>query len=644
MASVRLFIGTGAQLRWVAVPKFGLRLWSLRLYRSQMYVLGTAGHVDHGKSTLVERLTGIDPDRFAEEKRRGLTIDLGFAWLTLPSGREVGLIDVPGHERFIKNMLSGAGGVSVCVFVVAANEGWKPQSAEHLAIADVLGIRHGVVALTKSDLVDVDTLELVKAEVEEKLEPSSLATAPVVPVSAVTGDGIEELRAELDRALDAAPPAPDLGRPRLWIDRVFTIAGSGTVVTGTLMGGSLRAGDEVQIAPEGRRARVRTIQSHKTEVSEVGPGNRVALNLAGLDRQGAQRGDAIVKPREWRTTSRIDALIRVSPSAITGRGHELTEKGAHLLYVGSAETPVRVKLLNATKIVGAEEGLAQLYLRDALPLGPGDRFVLRDAGRVLTFGGGVVLDPAPDLARRNDADHATLLERLRDAHPVDALRALLDTHGELDLDDALLRSGATEVPGAVVALGPRLVAPVRLQELQTRLHDALADQHNKHPLEKVMAREALRAELDLQPAVFDALLARSDDVKEEGAGVRLNTHQVGLDPKQQRARDELVERIESAGFQPPLAAQLNTDPALLKSLTDSGELVRIENFYLTATQANEARARVRSRIEDEGPVTVAQIRDLLGTSRKYAVPLCEWLDSTGATLRKGDLRLLGPHP
>ena len=609
-----------------------------------MHVLGTAGHVDHGKSTLVERLTGIDPDRFAEEKRRGFTIDLGFAWLTLPLGREVGLIDVPGHERFIRNMLSGAGGVSVCLFVVAANEGWKPQSAEHLAIADVLGIRHGVVALTKSDLVDADTLELVKAEVEEKLAPSSLASAPLVSVSALTGDGIDELLTELDKALATAPPTPDLGRPRLWIDRVFTIAGSGTVVTGTLMGGSMRTGDEVQIAPEGRRARVRTIQSHKTEVSEVGPGNRVALNLAGLDRQGAQRGDAIVKPRAWRTTSRIDALIRVSPSAITGRGHQLTEKGAHLLYVGSAETPVRVKLLNRTEIGGGEEGFAQLYLRDPLPLGRGDRFVLRDAGRVLTFGGGVVLDPAPDPTRRNDAGRIASLERLREAGPDDALRVLLEAHGELDVDGALVRSGAGQLPDDVVTLGPRLVAPVRLEELKTRLHEVLEQHHRARPLEKVMAREALRAGLGLEPAVFDALLAHSQDVREEGAGVRLATHEVGLDPQQRKARDELFERIESAGFQPPLAAQLPADPALLRSLTDSGELVRIENFYLTAAQANEARTRVRSRIQDEGPVTVAQIRDLLGTSRKYAVPLCEWLDSTGATLRKGDLRLLGPHP
>ena len=608
-----------------------------------MHVLGTAGHVDHGKSTLVERLTGIDPDRFAEEKRRGLTIDLGFAWLTLPSGQEVGLIDVPGHERFIKNMLSGAGGVSVCLFVVAANEGWKPQSAEHLAIVDVLGIRHGVVALTKSDLVDGDMLDLARAEVEDKLEASSLAGAPIVPVSAPAGQGIPELLAELDDAVRAAPPAPDLGRPRLWVDRVFTVAGSGTVVTGTLMGGSFRTGDDVELSPQGRRARVRAIQSHKKDLDTVGPGNRVAVNLAGLERRGAQRGDAVVAPRRWRTTSRVDVLLRVSPAALTGRSHELTEKGAHLLYVGSAETPVRVKLLDAPTISSGEEGFAQLYLRDPLPLGRGDRFVLRDAGRVMTFGGGIVLDPAPSPARRVDPRHLALLERLRDGDASHALRTLIEAHGELALEDALARSGAAAVPEDLIQLGPRVISPPRLDELQTRLRQALGEHHRNRPLEKVMGREALRAELDLEPAVFDGLLAITEDVHEEGAGVRLATHAVGLDPRQQRARDELVAEIEIAGFQPPLAAQLKADSALLRALTESGELVRIENFYLTAAQANEARARVRSRIEEEGPVTVAQIRDLLGTSRKYAVPLCEWLDSTGATLRRGDLRVLGPH-
>src|SRR5918999_812716 len=261
-----------------------------------MQVVGTAGHVDHGKSTLVERLTGIDPDRFAEEKRRGLTIDLGFAWLRLPSGREIGLVDVPGHERFIKNMLAGAGGISVCLFVVAANEGWKPQSAEHLSILEVLGVSSGVVALTKSDTVTPDDLELARLDVEEHLAASTLGSAPIVPCSAITGDGIPDLVAALDEVVRTSPPARDAGRPRLWVDRVFTIAGAGTVVTGTLAGGSFSVGDAVEIAPEGRRARIRTIQSHKKEAASIEPGNRVALNLAGLEREGAERGDAIVLP------------------------------------------------------------------------------------------------------------------------------------------------------------------------------------------------------------------------------------------------------------------------------------------------------------------------------------------------------------
>lgn len=358
-----------------------------------MHVIGTAGHVDHGKSALVERLTGIDPDRFAEEKRRGLTIDLGFAWLTLPSGEEIGLIDVPGHERFIKNMLAGAGGISLCLFVVAANEGWMPQSAEHLAIVDVLGISSGVVALTKADTLDDGDLDLVRVEIEERLAHSSLAGAPIVACSAITGSGIDELVAEIDRVVAAATLPPDEGRPRLWVDRVFTMAGAGTVVTGTLAGGSLSVGDEVEIAPDRRRARIRTIQTHKRDVPAIPPGDRVALNLAGLERQGAARGNAVVRPGQWRPTQRVDALIRVLPRDVSGAEHEVSERGAHLLYVGSAETPIRLKLLETDRVRAGESALAQIFLRDQLPLKRGDRFVLRDAGRVLTFGGGEVLDP-----------------------------------------------------------------------------------------------------------------------------------------------------------------------------------------------------------------------------------------------------------
>ncbi|MGH2747598.1 MAG: selenocysteine-specific translation elongation factor [Actinomycetota bacterium] len=604
-----------------------------------MHVIGTAGHVDHGKSTLVERLTGIDPDRFAEEKRRGLTIDLGFAWLRLPAGREIGLIDVPGHERFIKNMLAGAGGITVCLFVVAANEGWMPQSAEHLSALDVLGITSGVVALTKSDTVDEETLEIARVEVEEHIAHSTLAGAPVVACSATTGRGIDELVAALDTVIAAAPPAPDLGRPRLWVDRVFTVAGAGTVVTGTLAGGGFAVGEEVEIAPAGRRARIRTIQSHKKEVSSIGPGNRVALNLAGLERQGAERGDAIVGGDQWRNAARIAAWLRVLPAALSGHEHELSEKGAHLLYVGSAETPVRIKLLDADKLAAGETGFAQLYLRDPLPLRRGDRFVLRDAGRVRTFGGGEVLDPAPP--RRVSVE---LMERLREAAPEDALAALVESEGEIVAADALARSGAVEIPATVARLGPIAVSKGRLDELASVVRGALERHHENRPLERGLSREGLRAATGLGAGAFDALVARLDDVVEDGATVRLASFSVELAPEQRRARDALIDEISSAGFAPPVEKDLKADPALLRALVDAQELIKLGDFYLTRAQADEARRRVREHIESSGEITVAEIRDLLGTSRKYAVPLCEWLDQTGATRRRGDVRVLGPNP
>jgi selenocysteine-specific elongation factor len=608
-----------------------------------MQVIGTAGHVDHGKSTLVRRLTGIDPDRFAEEKRRGLTIDLGFAWLGLPSGREVGVVDVPGHERFVKNMLAGAGGITVCLFVVAANEGWMPQSAEHLAILDVLGVSHGAVALTKADTVDDETVALAAEEVAAKLAATTLAAVPVVPCSAVTGAGLAELLDALDAAVAAAPPAPDHGAPRLWVDRVFTIAGAGTVVTGTLNRGSLAAGEEVEIAPEGRRARVRAIQSHKKELAEVGPGNRVALNLAGLDRQGAARGDAVVKPGRWRATRRVDARIRVLPQDVSGSDVPLTEKGAHLLYAGSAETPVRLKLLGTSKVRPGEEAFAQLHLASALPLVRGDRFVVRDAGRVLTLGGGEVLDPLAPEARRSDAARRELLAELARSDDEAALAALVRDAGGLDAAEASFRSGATAPGAGVVRLGSWLVAEERRDELARTVIDTLRAHHERRPLERGAAREMLKPGLPLPPDAFDALLDSMPEVSQEGALVRLASHSVALRPEQEAARARVLEAIESAGFTPPGAAELPADGALLRALAESGDLVAIGDFYLTRSQADAAIAKVAASIGESGGVTVAQIRDLLGTTRKYAVPLCEWLDSSGVTRRRGDVRVLGPR-
>lgn len=607
-----------------------------------MHVIGTAGHVDHGKSALVEALTGIDPDRFEEEKRRGLTIDLGFAWLALPSGEEIGLIDVPGHERFIKNMLAGAGGISICLFVVAANEGWMPQSAEHLAALEVLGITSGVVAVTKSDTVDPETLEVVLAEVKERISRSSLAGAAIVSCSAVTGEGLERLVAAIDAVVTATPPPQDRHRPRLWVDRVFTMAGAGTVVTGTLAGGSLRVGQEVEISPGGRRSRVRALQTHKKEVSEIPPGDRVALNLAGLERGKARRGDAVVEPGRWRATTRVDAAVRVLGADLVGRAHELTEKGAHLLYVGSAETPVRIKLLGTDHLASGESGFAQLHLRDPLPLQRGDRFVLRDAGRVLTFGGGEVLDPLPGAARRGDGRRLSLLEKLAVADPSESLAAIVEAEGAVDAEEAWLRSGTREPPPGVAELRGLLVSRTRLEELKEKVRAIVSEYHARHPLERGLPKEHARAATDLGPDAFDSLLALIDDVVEDGPIVRLASFSVSLAPEQERTRAELVDKIDAAGFTPPLAHELGVDEGLLRALVDGSELVRIGDFYLTAGRAAEARSVVRSKIEEAGPLTVAAIRDLLGTSRKYAVPLCEWLDATGATRRQGDLRVLGP--
>jgi selenocysteine-specific elongation factor len=608
-----------------------------------MHVIGTAGHVDHGKSALIQRLTGIDPDRFEEEKRRGLTIDLGFAWLPLPSGNEIGVIDVPGHERFIKNMLAGAGGISVCLFVVAANEGWMPQSTEHLAILDVLGISSGVVALTKADTVDAATLDIARAEAEEHLARSGLAGAPVVAVSAVTGEGLEDLVVKLDEAVARAPAPEDRNRPRLWVDRVFSISGAGTVVTGTLAGGSLETDQEIELSPQGRHARIRSIQSHKKQLRSVGPANRVALNLVGLDRGSAQRGDAVVVPSDWRPTRVIDAKVRVLPEWAVGPDHVLTERGSHLLYVGSAEAPVRIKLLDSASLRPGDEGLAQLYLRDPLPLARGDRFVLRDAGRSLSFGGGEVLDPLATRTQRSNESRLALLRRLTGASETEALSALIEAEGLLDQHEAQLRVGLSSVPAGIATLDDLLVSPERLASLQSSVRTALAEHHSAQPLESGMPRVAVRAVVGLASGAFDALVQTLEDVESDGARLHLGSHAVSMSPEQQRQRNELVATIEAGGFTPPMTKDLGADPALLRALVESGDLVLIGDFYLTAAQAQQARRRVRSAIETEGPLTVAQIRDLLGTSRKYAVPLCEWLDQTGATLRQGDTRILGPQ-
>ncbi|MGC9334755.1 MAG: selenocysteine-specific translation elongation factor, partial [Anaerolineae bacterium] len=357
-----------------------------------MRVIGTAGHVDHGKSTLVRALTGIDPDRLKEEKEREMTIDLGFAWLTLPSGERVGIVDVPGHKDFIKNMLAGVGGIDAALFVVAADEGVMPQTREHLAILDLLQVRGGVVALTKTDLAeDEDWLELVEADLLEVLDGTVLDGAPIVRCSARTGQGLEALLAELDRYLATSAPRRDVGRPRLPVDRVFTIAGFGTVVTGTLSDGSLSAGQEVEIQPSGLKARIRGLQTHREKIEQAVPGSRVAINLTGVSTDEIQRGDVVTVPGWLQPTILIDCHLRYLPDA----PGPLKHNAAVGFFSGAAEAQARIRILGHRTMAPGDEGWVQVRLDTPLALGKGDRFIIRQPSPSVTIGGGIVVNPFP---------------------------------------------------------------------------------------------------------------------------------------------------------------------------------------------------------------------------------------------------------
>ena len=396
-----------------------------------MHVVATAGHVDHGKSTLIKALTGTDPDRLEEEKARGLTIDLGFAGTKLPSGRGVSFIDVPGHVRFLKNMLAGVGGVDACIFVVAATEGWKPQSEEHLRILSLLGIRHGIVALTKVGHVDDELATIAQMEIADRTDGTFLADAPIVPVDAIDGHGIDDLNAALDHLLDVTPTARDDKKPRLWIDRVFAAKGAGTVVTGTLTGGMVRVEDELTVLPQHTSVRVRGLQSQYADRTKVGPGNRVAANLSGVSHDQLRRGDVLVRPDDWHVTRTIDASLRVLESL----DRPVTRRGAHLLYLGSGEHPVRVRVLGPDAIEPGATGAVRMHLPIGLPLVPGDRFILRESGQGVTLGGGEILDvdPIVPASQANPDRDVERVVRERGRVDVDHLRRLTGEHRTPDV-------------------------------------------------------------------------------------------------------------------------------------------------------------------------------------------------------------------
>jgi selenocysteine-specific elongation factor len=568
-----------------------------------VHVVATAGHVDHGKSTLVEALTGTDPDRFAEEKARGLTIDLGFADTTLPSGAVLSLVDVPGHVRFIKNMLAGVGAVDACLFVVAATEGWKPQSEEHLRILELLGVAHGIVALTKIGPADDDLVELAHLELEERLAGTFLEGAPVIGTDAPTGIGIGELRAALDDLLAATPTAIDHGRPRLWIDRAFSARGSGTVVTGTLTGGRLRTDDELEVHPSGETVRVRGLQNHHTDRDELPPGSRCAVNLVGVSHDGVARGDVLVRSGQWHHTRVVDASLTV----LDRLDHPVSRRGAHVLYLGSGEHPVRMRILGPDALEPGTRGAVRLHLPVPLPLLPGDRFILRESGRAETVGGGEILDVDP-------------VERASSARPDRSVDRVVSQRGWVDADELERLTGERRDPD----VGRWVVDPT---ELHTTLVDLRAALEEAGPLGLDLSTldEHGRAAVELLDGV----------VVEAGRLAPVDA----VDPL---ADHPFVAILAASPFAPP--APDGVDRAELRELVRREMVVEVEGIFFAAS-ALQAAAELAARLLAERPegFTVSAFREAAGNTRKHAMPLLARLDGTGVTRRRDDVRIAGPR-
>ncbi|MCH8989080.1 MAG: selenocysteine-specific translation elongation factor [Chloroflexi bacterium] len=620
-----------------------------------MYVIGTAGHVDHGKSTLVKALTGIDPDRFPEEKAREMTIDLGFAWMTLPSGREVSIVDVPGHERFIKNMLAGVGGIDLALLIVAADESVMPQTREHLAILDILRITRGLVVVTKTDLVDEEMVELVKAEVEDTLKGTSFEGCPMVGVSAYTGDGLDGLQSTMDSILDETEARKDLGRPRLPIDRCFTISGFGTVVTGTLIDGTLTVGQEIELAGSGQRARIRGLQSHKTKIDATDPGVRLAVNLSGLSRDKVERGEILTIPGWLKPTRRLDVRLRMVKNA----PHSLKHNEGVTFHLFTSESRARVRLLDTERLAAGEEGWVQLLLSEPLPVVKGDFFVIRSSED--TLGGGQIVDPSPRRRyRRFDDDVLERLMTLDQGTGGDIIISVAEQWGPCDLtvlsqrtnlsrEEALERVAQLTQEGHLVGLGEFgsdadavVYSAQGWDVLKGKVSSALQLYHTQYPLRQGAPAQEIRSRLGLSQPVYQRALARLSEegfVVDERQSLRLPDHQITLTPKMEEAASAYLKSLQKDPYSPP--SDRPVDSELLGVLIEQGKVVRVtDSVVFDASAYREMTERIIQHLKDRGTITVAEARTMFDTSRKYILPLLEHMDQQQITRRTGDERVL----
>jgi selenocysteine-specific elongation factor len=633
-------------------------------------VVGTAGHIDHGKSALVRALTGIDPDRLKEEKERGITIDIGFASLVLDDGTRVGFVDVPGHERFVKNMLAGVGGIDLVLLVIAADESIKPQTREHFDICRLLRIQHGIIVLSKSDLVEPDILDLVRLEAREFVAGSFLEPAPVIAVSSRTGAGLVELGAALQELAARVPPRPAQGLMRLPVDRSFSIKGFGSVVTGTLIAGTIREGDEVAVLPQGMRARVRGLEVFNQPTKEAHPGQRTAVNLQGVEAGAVERGNLLTVPGVLRPAHMLDVHLEVLP----GPDAPLRDMARVRFHHGTLEAMARVKLLGGDVIPPGGSGFAQLRLESPVPALPGDRFIVRRYSPPVTIGGGTILHNQPPKLRRSSPGVRERFLHLADPAPATRLRALLDEAGASGIDADGLRSLTGLDPGEsarcleglvrsgeVVALpapAVRYVAGEAWRDLSRKVVAELEAFHRKEPLKEGFPREELRNRLfdRHHPDVFKFLLAdliRGGALRVEKDRVALASHRIALSPQEAELTEQIEACFAAGGANPPepdeVAEALRADPAqvtrLFHLLLSRGRLMRIQDGKVFHARAIEELKRRLWEQRTRSPVIdISEFKELSGTSRKNAIPLLEHFDQVRVTRREGNKRLILPRP
>jgi selenocysteine-specific elongation factor len=625
-------------------------------------IVGTAGHIDHGKTALVKALTGIDADRLEEEKRRGITIDIGFAHFELPapdgSTIRLGFVDVPGHERFVRNMLAGVGGIDLVLLVIAADEGIKPQTREHFDICRLLAIRRGITVLTKSDAVDAETLEVVRLEVEDYVRGSFLdaAKSPMVAVSSLTGAGLDELKSALAKVASEVTARDSAALARLPIDRVFTMKGFGTVVTGTLVAGTIRKEEELEVFPTGKRVRVRGVQVHGSPAEAAVAGQRTALNLVGLSTEDLARGMTLATADTFRSTSRVDAILSLLPSA------KPFKDGARVhFHAYTTETIAEARLYGTKQLQPGDEAYAQLRFAEPMLLLPGDRFIVRQFSPVVTIGGGVVLDASPVTRKRRAEDAIAFLKIMRDRSLEEVLTARVVRRGAigLRLDDVpgemnVRREEATKLAAkaGLVWCNPVLVAPAAFAEGKADVLGALKKFHDANPLVAGMSKEELRDRINLGPEVFYAVLGKlAEEKKLEVAGelVHLSGRGVVMKDEEAESKKIIEQAFASAGLRVPalkeVLAGLKVDKIraqkIVTLLLRDKVLIKIsEELVFHQSALLDLRRKIAALKSSAPQIDVARFKDMTGVSRKYAIPLLEYLDRERVTRRVGDERVI----